>query len=86
MNLASVIQHLNRIKPVVTLTENNPRGKISIIVRIQIKTKIYCLTKIEPSFEGKKANVTQTKGIIYHFQHYQDDKNDWKKLFLDVLK
>ena len=40
----------------------------------------------EPSFEGKKSDVSQTKGIIYHFQHYQDDGNDWKKLFFDIAK
>ena len=86
VNLAAVVKAIKKSQLRVTLKDNNPRGKVSIIVRIEIKNKIYCLTKIEPSFEGKKANVSQTKGIIYHFQHYQDDNNDWKKLFLDVLK
>ena len=85
-NLSAVVKALKKTPFKVILKEHNPRGKTSIIVKIEIKNRAYCLTKIEPSFEGKKSDVSQTKGIIYHFQHYQDDGNDWKKLFFDVTK
>jgi hypothetical protein len=85
-NLSAVVKAF-RTKPFkVILKDHSPRGKTSIIVKVEFKNKAYCLTKIEPSFEGKKSDVSQTKGIIYHFQHYQDDGNDWKKLFFDITK
>jgi hypothetical protein len=86
VNLALVLQKLKDNKLFVTLEEYNPRGKCSIIVRITVSNKTYCLTKIEPSFEGKKTSVSQVKGIIYHFQQYEDVDNSWKKLIFDVVK
>jgi hypothetical protein len=86
INLGEVVRILKKTELLVTLEEHSPRGKSSIIVRIKIKDKTYCLTKIEPSFEGKNSSVSQTKGIIYHFQQFQDTDNNWKKLIFDVLK
>jgi hypothetical protein len=86
VNLATVVKKLKETELSVTFEEYNPRGKSSMIIRVAIKNQIYCLTKIEPSFEGKSPSVSQTKGIIYHFQQYQDHDNNWKKLILDVLK
>jgi hypothetical protein len=86
INLATVVNTLRETELNVTLEEYSPRGKSSIIVRITIMDRTYCLTKIEPSFEGKNSSVSQTKGIIYHFQQFQDTDNNWKKLIFDVLK
>jgi hypothetical protein len=86
INLCEVVNALRKTPFKATLNEHTPRRKTSIILKVEIMNTTYCLTKIEASFEGRKSNVAQTKGIIYHFQHYQENGNDWKKLFLDVSK
>ena len=43
-------------------------GKPSWFVYAVVSSNRYLITKIEPSFEGKRRGVSQTKGIIYHFQ------------------
>ena len=49
-------------------------GKKSLLVSIKIKNQIYGLTKIEPSFDGWRDVVSQTKGIIFYFQEYSENK------------
>jgi hypothetical protein len=85
-NLCEVVNALRKTPFKATLKEHTPRRKTSIILKVEIMNTTYCLTKIEASFEGRKSNVAQTKGIVYHFQHYQEYGNDWKKLFLDITK
>jgi hypothetical protein len=43
-------------------------GKPSWFVRALVGTRRYLVTKIEPSFDGARPNVSQTKGVIYYFQ------------------
>jgi hypothetical protein len=47
---------------------NSPRGKPSWFVYASISGGKYLITKIEPSFDGARRGVSQTKGIIYYFQ------------------
>jgi hypothetical protein len=43
-------------------------GKPSWFVRALVSNRRYLVTKIEPSFDGARPNVSQTKGVIYYFQ------------------
>ena len=47
---------------------NSRTGKPSWFVYASVAGHRYLITKIEPSFEGKLRGISQTKGIIYHFQ------------------
>ena len=43
-------------------------GKDSWVINASIGDRDYVICKIEPSFDGAEANVSQTKGVIYYFQ------------------
>lgn len=43
-------------------------GKPSWFLRAMVGNRRYLITKIEPSFDGARPNVSQTKGVIYYFQ------------------
>jgi hypothetical protein len=43
-------------------------GKDSWVITSTVNGKRYTICKIEPSFDGSKPNVSQTKGVIYYFQ------------------
>lgn len=43
-------------------------GKDSWIICAEFNGRRYVICKIEPSFDGAKPEVSQTKGIIYYFQ------------------
>jgi hypothetical protein len=70
--------------PQVIIEDHNTENKFSLIIGLKIDNTNYYLTKIEPSFEGAAANVSQTKGIIFHFQQYPNAGNHFKKLFIDI--
>ena len=70
----------------ITTTIHKPREKESLIVNLEIGNQKYCITKIEPSFEGSSIATEQTKGIIFHLQQHQKDGNNYKKLLLDISK
>jgi hypothetical protein len=63
-----------------------PRDKASFIINLEVGDEKYCVTKIEPSFDGASITAEQTKGIIYYFQQHQKDGNNYKKLLLDITK
>jgi len=71
----------------VRVREFNTSKKFSLIVELLVNDKTYGLTKIEPSFEGMMENVSQTKGIIYHFQEYFEptSKLSYKDLMMDSI-
>lgn len=46
----------------------SPSGKPSWLVHAVVGNRRYLITKIEPSFDGARPNVSQTKGVIYYFQ------------------
>jgi hypothetical protein len=43
-------------------------GKDSWLIYANLFKKRYLVSKIEPSFDGQGAHVSQTKGVIYYFQ------------------
>ncbi len=60
--------------------------KSSYLVWVQMNGSNYCLTKIEPSFEGAKPTVEQTKGVVFHFQQHPAEGNHYKRLLLDLIQ
>ena len=76
------------------VSQGNKR-KESLIVWLVFPGKKYCLTKIEPAFDGgSDVRASQTKGIQYYFQHWptksdsvnptDEVKYDFKQFLLDV--
>lgn len=44
------------------------KAKDSWLIYATLSKKRYLICKIEPSFDGARAKVSQTKGVIYYFQ------------------
>lgn len=44
------------------------KGKDSWLIYVTFSKKRYLVSKVEPSFDGQEADVSQTKGVIYYFQ------------------
>jgi hypothetical protein len=44
------------------------KAKDSWLIYVTLSKKRYLVCKIEPSFDGARAKVSQTKGVIYYFQ------------------
>jgi hypothetical protein len=84
----SILKSIRKLSPKVSLEIHQPKNKTSLIINLELNGKIYSLTKIEPSFEGAGSKISQTKGIIYHFQQYPNtsNSNHFKKLFFDISK
>lgn len=82
----SVIDRLRELNFSIETEIHKPRDKESLIVNLRLKNEVYCVTKIEPSFDGASITAEQTKGIIYYFQQHQKTGNNYKKLLLDVSK
>ena len=68
--LDSAIQQLSTSKDVLVdwRRRASSPGKESWIISATRGKRIYLICKIEPSFDGGRANVSQTKGVIYYFQ------------------
>lgn len=71
------------------------KQKESLIIWLEFPNKKYCLTKIEPAFDGGfDVKASQTKGIQYYFQHWPtktssknplaEDIYDFKQFLLDI--
>jgi hypothetical protein len=84
IQLSKALDFLKSAETAIYSEEYKPRKKTSLIIWIEMKNEKYCLMKIESSFEGKKSSVSQTKGIIYHFQQHLKVGNNFKQLLLDV--
>ena len=83
-----------RVESEVHLSNGKLR-KESLIIWLVFPDKKYCLTKIEPAFDGGYDNTaSQTKGIQYYFQQWPKKTSvenftgtntyDFKQLLLDV--
>jgi hypothetical protein len=70
IKLKQIFETLRRSEFELIISSYTTKNKKSLIIEIKIDDVIYGVTKIEPSFDGAKANVSQTKGIIYYFQEY----------------
>jgi hypothetical protein len=71
------------------------KKKESLIIWLVFPDRKYCLTKIEPAFDGGyDLRASQTKGIQYYFQQWPGKKlttdtnkfkiYDFKQLLLDI--
>ena len=65
------------------------KHKESLIIWLQFPNRRYCLTKIEPAFDGGRGTVRQTKGIQFYFQHWPQktvshEVYDFKQFLLDI--
>lgn len=56
----------------LVVKDYNTDNKYSLILELILDDRTYGLTKIEPAFEGLAEKVSQTKGIIFHFQYYKN--------------
>lgn len=56
--------------------------KHALLIDVHTNGQKYTLTRIEPSFEGS-SDVSQTKGIIFHFQ--DSGTKNYKSLFASLI-
>jgi hypothetical protein len=84
VQFSKVIEYLQSNTVKIEIETHQPKKNKSLIVWIIINNERYCLTKIEPSFEGMGTRVNQTKGIVFHFQQFPNEGNHYKKLLLDI--
>jgi len=68
----------------VKATDASTARKHAVLLTVSNGKSTYVLTRIEQSFEGSKPNVSQTKGIIFHFQQYPQVGLNYKQLLLDL--
>jgi len=73
-NLISLKRFIESIKDdeglIIEANKYQTAKKTSLIINAQKDGIGYSVMKIEPSFDGAKASVSQTKGIIFYFQEY----------------
>lgn len=68
----------------VQATDASTARKHAVLLKVSDGKSTYVLTRIEQSFEGARVNVSQTKGIIFHFQQYPQIGLNYKRLLLDL--
>jgi hypothetical protein len=83
IKLKHIFEALSRSQFELIISSYTTKNKKSLIIEVKIADVIYGVTKIEPSFDGAKANVSQTKGIIYYFQEYTSGSG---KCVWDLIK
>ena len=84
VNFQAAMQKLKSMKFNVTSEIYETNNKTSVLIYIELQGKKYCVTKIEPSFDGERVDKSQSKGIIYYFQQYPSSGNHYKKLLIDL--
>ncbi len=83
VNVGKILQEFNKSSWRVKFRDDSTRNKKASIISVYDGRKDYQLTRIEHSFEGAKPTVTQTKGIIFHFQEVPTGMS-YKQLLLDL--
>lgn len=75
VRLDHALKHLSERKdvqvacaPCTCKTGGRERGKSAWEIRASVLGHKYLVARIQPSFEGGRIGVEQTKGIVYHFQ------------------
>ena len=79
-----VMNKLKKSRFQVSWQEYKTRAKTSIVIWLEINSEKYCITKIEPAFDGGSAKTLQTKGVIFYFQQHLSSANSYKNLLLDL--
>jgi hypothetical protein len=86
IQFSKVMDRLKKSDVKVSTSRLSTANKESLLINLEVGSKRYCLTKIEPAFDGANPAVSQTKGVIYYFQQYPNQANNYKKLLIDVSK
>lgn len=84
IQLQAVLNNLRSQRWHVITCDASTSKKHAILLTICDGTNAYTFTRIEQSFEGSRPKVSQTKGIVYHFQQHPRTGNNYKKLLLDL--
>lgn len=98
INVQKLLLNIRTLEFEVTSERFVPKGgkqKESLIIWLVFPERKYCLTKIEPAFDGGyDVKASQTKGIQYYFQHWPtnsvrkslgyEDVYDFKQFLLDI--
>lgn len=84
VKFATVLSNLSSPRWHVTTCDASTNGKHAILINVCDDKSVYTLTRVEQSFEGGKADVIQTKGIIFHFQQHPREGMTYKRLLLDL--
>jgi len=84
IQLQAVLNELRTARWRVTTCDASTPKKHAILLKVCDATSTYTLTRIEQSFEGSRSKVSQTKGIVYHFQQHPKTGLNYKKLLSDL--
>lgn len=84
IQLRVVLDALRSSRWHVTTSDASTTKKHAILLTVCDANTTYTLTRIEQSFEGARATVSQTKGIVYHYQQHPRDGFNYKRLLLDL--
>ena len=86
IHFRSAMDRLRKAEFSIILENHQVQIKKSLIINIVINDIKYCVTKIEPSFEGADKKVLQTKGVVFHFQQHVKNGNNYKQFLFDVAE
>lgn len=84
VHLQTVLDQLRSPRWLVTTCDASTPKKHAILLMVRDSTRSYTLTRVEQSFEGARPRVSQTKGIVYHFQQHPRSGPNYKQLLLDL--
>ena len=84
IQLQSVLKKLASPRWNVQTADASTPKKHALLITVTDGESTYVLTRIEQSFEGARENVSQTKGIIFHFQQHPRSGMNYKRLLLDL--
>jgi len=77
----NIVKFLENEDYCLVCKDYHTHNKYSLLIEMHFNNSVYGITKIEPAFDGKNSNVSQTKGIIFYFQeHSVESKNIWRLL------
>jgi hypothetical protein len=86
IRFTDAMKRLRRSRIRVEYEVYRTRAKTSVIIWVEVLGNQYCLTKVEPAFDGGSLRASQTKGIIYYFQQHVGSTSSYKQLLLDIAK
>jgi hypothetical protein len=86
LHFRSVMDRLRKTELSLDLESYQVQRKKSLVINVSVDGTKYCITKIEPSFEGAGKKVLQTKGVVFHFQQHMKTGNHYKQFLFDIAK
>ena len=84
IQLHKVLENLATPRWSVQASDASTVKKHAVLLKVSDGRSTYALTRIEQSFEGARPDVSQTKGIIFHFQQHPKNGMNYKQLLLDL--